>query len=376
MDAMNLFNAAVEKIKNAGKAIGFTDSDPGAILITGATSHVVGHRVANSLTRTAYPAVRIGVSAAELNGQEIADTNQSVQKWKEASNVALVEFDWDVPATYANAVLGVKSVLVCLPYKSTDWYWTHFPKFIDACVKEKVTHVVKLSLFKAGRTLTDHNHIYKNVPVVRAHGNLDEWLKSGTIVGKRVQFVGDMPPIPPRCELSHKIVYTIVSHSRLMSEPLLLQGRELRSAEKPTASLYGSSLYGKFSYVSPNDVAEVAVQALLNPASHYDHERTLTNTKQNELTEPLVASILSKYLKKPVTHVRQKQEEYAKTLLASGCAEFQVKDILEFEKVKSSGDEGKPSYFTTTIKEICGHEPQSFAQYLASTEDMLPFERA
>jgi uncharacterized protein YbjT (DUF2867 family) len=374
---MDVLKFTAESLRKVGAILGLPNVDPesGRIFVTSAVHDVVGYRVVQKLLRAGYPVVRIGVTGSELSGHDSTETDEMVQKWTHIEHAEVSVFDWDLEDTYENALKGVQSVLVCLPYRPAKWYHSHFPKFIQACEKAGVRHIVKLSWYKARQSLKDPHHIYRNVPIVRLMGELDEMLVNDSSIEARLKDFPTMHFVPLRSERETKTAFTILSTGRYMSDPLYWQGNELRRTDKD-AMLYGSSFHGKVSYISPNDVAEVAVRTLLEPRAHYDCEHALTNSKANELTESGVAALLSKYLQKAVTYKNQEVGEFSNGLRMSGYNDFQVADMVEWEKVKESSDEAKDSFITSTVQDLCGHEPQSFEEYLTATDDMLPFERA
>jgi NAD(P)H dehydrogenase (quinone) len=333
----------MEKVKDAvsnlglvlaevGEKLGIPNLDPtsGTIFITGGTG-VVGYRVATRLLRAGYPTVRLGVHHPDI-AEELG---------KEGAEIA--DFQWNNDATYDKALEGVKSVFCTAPYVE-NWE-KQFPLFLDACEQAGVKHFVKLSFYHARRS----DSILQTVPLVKAHGECDEMV------------------------VESEMAYTILSASHFMSNPLVFQGKELRADEKP-AAMYGSSRGKGVNYVSPNDVAEAAVRVLLEPKSHYDKEYTLTGPYA--MTDQVVASLLSKYLKKPIEFVDQPAHEYEDGEKAGGDPGWLVKDLVALEKIKATGMEEHLSFVTHDFEQLCGHKAESYESYLDHKEYMSRAEMA
>jgi len=304
------------------------DPTSGTIFITGGTG-VLGYRVATRLLRAGYPTVRLGVHHPDA----IEDLN------KEGAEVA--DFQWDNDASYEKALQGVKSVFCTAPYVA-NWH-EKFPLFLEACKKAGVKHFVKLSFYHARHG----DELFQDVPFVKAHGECDAMLaKSG-------------------------LAYTILSASHFMSNPLIYQGKELRASEKP-ATMYGASHGKGVNYVSPNDVAEVAVRVLLDPKSHFDKEYTLTGPYA--LTDQVVSGLLSKFLNKPIMFVDQPFHTFEDSEKAGGDPEWLVKDLVAFEMIKATGVEESLSFVSNDVENLCGHKAESYEAYLMQKDSMTPAE--
>lgn len=82
------------------------------------------------------------------------------------------------------------------------------------------------------------------------------------------------------------INYTIIMASHFMSNPTVYQEELLRKEHRFT----GASGFKGVAYVSPNDVGDVAVKALLNPNDF--HKKTLHITGADVITDTEVAEAL------------------------------------------------------------------------------------
>jgi uncharacterized protein YbjT (DUF2867 family) len=339
-----------------GEALGIRNLDPesGKIFITDG-SGAVGHRVATRLLNAGYPNIRLGTTSRDslslMNklGAEIAD------------------FDWSDETTYDKALKGVKSVLIAIPY--TEHWHQHFPVFLVACKHAEVKHIVKLSFYHA----RVKNDVFHEVPLVRRHGVCDQQL---------IQLIKPNPPLAALVGadgvetgadvfLRPNMSYTILYASHYMSDPFTFQGAELRSKNKPSI-MYGASGNHGVNYVSPNDVAGVAVRVLLAPREHYDKSYTLTGA--GPIKDQEIASFLSKYLHKPIMYVDQSLHQFGTGLKMSGDPKFMVEDMVAFEKVKTVGAEEDRAFVTNDIESICGHPPESFEGYLRARDMMTDME--
>ena len=225
-----------------------------------------------------------------------------------------------------------------------DWKEV-FPSFLEACQKAGVKHFVKIS-FSHARKSGDK---FQDVPLVRAHGDLDEMLANSNIS------------------------YTILSATHFMSNPFYFQNMELRKNQKP-AVMYGASGGKGVNYVSPNDVAEVAMHVLLHPRPHHNKEYTLTGPEP--IKDQAVANLLSEHLHKPIMFADQPLHTFEEGEKKSGDPEWMVLDLVALEEIKSSGEEELNSFVTKDIETVCGHKAQSYEDYLKTTEYMTPMETA
>jgi len=354
----------IEKTKRTlievGEALGIRnlDPDPGVIFVTGG-SGVVGHRVASSLLTAGYSSVRVGSQHAE-NVKDLKKLGAQV-----------VDFCWEREETYAPALTGVKSVLCSIPY--TAKWQTHFAAFLEACSMAGVKHFIKISFYHATA-----NDDFQEVPLVRKHGNCDELLIKFVhpdntmvpIMGGDADIVGfDLGDENLCPNMSYSILYA----SHFMSNPFYFQGRELRRNDPDKPSTYfGASCYQKINYVSPNDVAEMAMRILLAPKEHYNKEYTLTGPEP--IQDQQVAELLSKYLQKPIAYEDQPFQKFEREMQAIGEPQWMLEDLVSLEKLKASGVEERSSFVSPDIEKICGRPPESFEDYLRKTDRMTPIE--
>jgi NAD(P)H dehydrogenase (quinone) len=352
MDKVSKFiRTSARTLTEIGEVLGIRNLDPesGLIFITGGTG-VVGHRVALKLLNAGYPQVRLGV----MNTDTVEDKNKL--------GAEIADFSWNREDTYAKALKDVKSVLVTIPY-CQDWE-KHFPAFFDACIKAGVKHFVKISYYHA-RVPGDP---FKDVPLVKAHGDCDQHVVTSLTPGLLNVMAGD---VDVGLDLTPRMSYTILYASHFMSNPFTFYSNELHSKLSPV-TFYGASKGHGVNYVSPNDVAEVAVRVLLEPRPHYLKEYTLTGPEA--IKDQEVADLIGKHLDKPVMYVDQPIHEFQTELRVGGDADWLVKDLVALETIKATGNEENENFKTNDFETICGHKPQTFEEYLNTKDLMTPVE--
>jgi uncharacterized protein YbjT (DUF2867 family) len=323
--AQNNATNFVDKVK----ALPVFNTSTGRILVTD-SSGVVGYRIASKLLAAGYPTVRVGV-----RDSEVPSVAGLVSQGAE-----IKEFCWEKEYCYAQALEDVQSVYISAPVVSTD---ERFTAFIAACKNSNVKHIVKLSFYHALKSKAegmmahfgmahDDRDPFADVHIVQMHGFCD----------MRV--------------IKSRIDYTILFASHLMSNPLRYQAKNLNSEEP---KFYGASHGKGVNYVSPNDVAEVAVRALLAPKDHSRTGYTLTGPKA--YTDRLVAELIGGQLNKKVTYVE-------------GLPHDADEDTVALEKIKASGTEEFVGFVSNDVAKICGHSPEAYEDYVADRDSMSPKE--
>ena len=198
-------------------------------------------------------------------------------------------------------------------------------------------HFIKLSFYHA--TKGDE---FSDVPLVKHHAECDELLMN-TVTPELLTFTDMSLDSPPRMS------YTILYASHLMSNPFVFYKNQLMSSHKP-ATFYGSSGNHGVNYVSPNDIAEVAVRILLEPRAHYNKEYQLTGPKA--ITDQQVAHLLGKHLNKPVMYVDQPLREFESQMSTHGVEDWIVRDLVALEKIKKTGHEEDEGFTSNDFETI------------------------
>ena len=339
-------------LEKIGKALGLGNIFPGSglLFITGGTG-VIGHRVAQRLLDAGYSHVRLGTK----NPQKLEEMNKP--------GAETIDFAWGDEATYEKALKGVKSVLCTVPY--IEGWKDHFPAFFQACKNAGVKHFVKISFYHA-RDMSDP---MQEIPLARDHGVCDNLIveeltpRYATSVMTGDMDVGN--------EFIHpKMAYTILYASHYMSNPFTFQRKQLENGLPGV--LYGASGNHGVNYVSPNDVAEVAVRVLLEQKSHINKEYLLTGPES--IIGQQVAYLLSEHLQKPIVYADKPLHEFTRLMKEIGEDAWVVRDLAALEKIKASGMEEDATFVSGDIENILGRKPESFKEYLERADTMTPVE--
>lgn len=155
--------------------------------------------------------------------------------------------------------------------------------------------------------------------------------------------------------LQKRFEVTLLFATHLMSN-IFRCGLE-RKALGDKHEFYGASAGKGVNYVSPNDVADVAVKAICEK-THQRQAYTLTGP--NPLTDTEVATLLTEQLGTPITYVENPLN-------------FFDKDTAALEQVKATGLE--ENFPKGDFKKVVGRDAETFEGYLKATERMTPVEQ-
>ena len=300
---------------------------------------VVGYRVIDQLAYADYPLIRVGVKNT--------DDFQVTKRWEDSEYIIeRVPFDWNDESTYDLALEDVKTVFVTTPMKPGNWD-VHFVNFLDACHRAKVKKIVKLSFYHAIQSrieahprqcfgseecTSEPGYEIPSVPFVKKHALCD----------------GDLI-------LRKEFNATIIFATHLMSN-VFRNGFERRGLMK-SHEFYGASQGKQVNYVSPNDVADIAVKALFDESRSREAHNVLGPFS---LKDDEVAPLLSERLHTAITYVEKPLD-------------FFDEDTAALEKIKASGME--ENFPHGDFKKVMNRSPQSFREYLRDTERMSPVEK-
>eukprot|EP01083_Nonionella_stella_P014423 40527_1 len=198
----------------------------------------------------------------------------------------------------------------------------------------KVKRIVKLSFYQS----TKSDGVFHDVPLVHKHALCD----------------ADLMP--------HKQFDVAILFATHLMSNVFCSGPERRGL-KESHEFYGSSGGKGVNYVSPNDVADLAVRAIfektgINPLAHKRLAYTVTGPAT--ITDKEVAKLISNQLGIKITYVEEPLD-------------FFDKDTAALEKVKATGLEEEIT--KGSFKTVMGREPESFKDYLAATDRMCPIEK-
>lgn len=124
-------------------------------------------------------------------------------------------------------------------------------------------------------------------------------------------------------------------------------------------------------FVSPNDIAEVAARILLYSKSHMGKEYTLTGVN---MSDDDAAAEIAKHTHRPVFFEDLPITMYEDIERQGGAASWKVRDLVGMEMIKALGLEEDCGFASNDIEKICKRKPESFHQYLESTQYMTPME--
>ena len=127
---------------------------------------------------------------------------------------------------------------------------------------------------------------------------------------------------------------------------------------KTEAAFYSASGAAKIAHVDVRDIAAVAVKALTEP-THAGKAYTLTGPET--LTYDELANELSKVLGRSISHISLSPSDLKHGMLAEGMPEAIADRMLDLERYYR---EDQASPITNDIKQVTGHEPRRFAQYI------------
>jgi len=319
------------------KRFGFGESSvdqTGRILVVDGHD-VVGYRVVDQLAYIDYPMIRVGVRNTD---------DFQVKKWEDNEYIIeRVTFDWVDESTYDIALEDVKTVFVTTPMKPANWD-VHFPKFLDACHRAKVKKIVKLSFYHAIQSRRENPR--------QCFGS-QEYIKEPGYGIPTVPFVKKHALCDGDLILRKEFDATIIFATHLMSN-VFRYGFESSGLMK-SHELYGASQGKKINYVSPNDVADIVINAFFDKV----HREAHNVLGPFPVTDKGVASLLSESLHTAITFVEKPLDFFGESTAA-------------LEKIKASGME--ENFPPGDFKRVLNRSPQSFREYLRDKDRMSPIE--
>ena len=211
--------------------------------------------------------------------------------------------------------------------------------------------VVKLSFFHSIKPKGEHpSKAYGDPAYIDEHTGFHDV----PLVHKHALCDGDL--------ILHKeLDETILFATHLMSN--IFRYNFDRKGLAETHEFYGASGGNKgVSYISPNDVADVAVHAIFDTK----HTRQAYNLNGPAITDEEVATLLSDKLGTTITYVDMPM---GNVFNPEG---FFDHDTAMLEKIKASGIE--ENFPKGDVNKVLPRDPETFADYLLQTDYMSPFE--
>ena len=240
----------------------------------------------------------------------------------------------------------VKTVFITLPTKPSNWD-AYFPKFIKTCKANKVKRFIKLSFYHSIKPKAEHaSKHYGDPEYKKEHDGFHEV----ALVHKHALCDGDL--------IKHTdLSVALLNATHLMSNLFRYEFERKALAEKK--EFYGASAGKGVNYVSPNDVAEAALNAIIGD---FHHRRAFNLLGPSAITDEEVAKLLSETLGTEIKYVEKPYD-------------FFDKDTAGLERIKASGVEEK--FPKGDLTKLCGKDfkAESFKDYLAATELMTPVEQ-
>jgi uncharacterized protein YbjT (DUF2867 family) len=276
------------------------------VLVTGATGNV-GSQVVTGLLEAGVP-----VRAAATSEAAIRD--------RFGDRAEAVALDFTDPATWATAYHGVGAMFLVRPPHLGRPRRQMLPS-LRAAQEAGVRHVVLLSLQGA-----EHN---KAVP----HATLEAWLRESGLD------------------------WTFVRPSFFMQNLSTTHARDVRHRD----AIVVPAGRGRTAFVDVDDVAAVAVAALLDPVRH--RQTAWTPTGPHALTYEDVAAVLTLELGRPIRYTRPgalQNARHARRVLGMPWGMVSVTTAIY-----SVARFGRAGGLTVDVRTVTGREPGSFEQFAA-----------
>jgi uncharacterized protein YbjT (DUF2867 family) len=267
------------------------------ILITGASGNIGKHVV----------------SGLKVLGKEFR-----VSRRQSSDDPDSIFLDLSAPSSYNKALLGVKSLFLLRPPAISNTSKT-LNVLIDKAYNQDVRHIVFVSVSGAEtNTFVPHHTVEQKL------------IKSGSS-------------------------YTILRPGFF--------SQNLESAYRKDilndSCLYLPSGRGKINFIDTRDIAEIAIQALINPEIHSRRAYTLSGTEA--LTFYEVANLLSEELGRPIRYREASAIGYFFHLLRQGAPLMKafIQTILH-TGIRS----GQANIVNSTASELLGRETTSISEYI------------
>ncbi|WP_394828021.1 NAD(P)H-binding protein [Pendulispora albinea] len=228
-----------------------------------------------------------------------------------------IPFDFTDPATYARALDGARTlVLVSPPLRDQD---TRDVAVIDAAREAGVTHVVKLSGYRADEAMTRF---------AAQHRTGEERLRASSLA------------------------WTFVRPTFFMENNLAL-------ATSVTAGDYPAPLAGaRITQVAVDDVAAVLLAVARAPEPHREAIYTLTAEAAHRGED--IARVLAEAAGHPVRYVDLSEDALRQDLHGAGHEPWNAEGILEaYRNVRAGG----ATMTTDDIRRVTGRAPIDFATW-------------
>ncbi|WP_328916865.1 MULTISPECIES: NmrA family NAD(P)-binding protein [unclassified Streptomyces] len=228
-----------------------------------------------------------------------------------------VRFDWDDPATHADALAGVDRLYLVTPVLRVG-YADQVAGFLDLAEAAGVRHVTFLSTYNADR----------------APRGIDIAAVEAGLAARRT-----------------------VTHS-VLRPAWVMQNFADDHIPVVDGVITVPSGGGTEAFVDADDIAAVAAETLLDPAAHAGARYTLTGPRALGFGE--VADIIAAVSGRPVRHQDIDQEAWISGALAAGVPADYAVMLRWLTGAVIAGDGSKP---TDDIEQVTGRPPTSFREF-------------
>ena len=228
-----------------------------------------------------------------------------------------VRFDWDDPATHADALAGVDRLYLVTPVLRVR-YAEQVAGFLDLAENAGVRHVTFLSTYNAGQAPP-------GIDIAAVEADLAD-----------------------RQAVTHSVLRPAWVMQNFADDHLPVTGGVITAA----------SGGGTEAFVDADDIAAVAAETLLHPGAHAGTQYTLTGPQA--LTFDEAAGIIASVSGRPVRYNDIDQEAWISGALAVGVpADYAV--MLRW--LTGAIIAGHGSTPTDDIEKVTGREPATFRQF-------------
>jgi uncharacterized protein YbjT (DUF2867 family) len=274
------------------------------ILVTGSTGNI-GSELVKKLSETKQPF------------RTFVRTRSKAQRLA-LQGIGVVEGDFAKPETFRRALSGVDRLFLLIP--SSPHSESQQRDFVEAAVRSKVKHIVKVSQLGADT--------HARCRFQRVHGAVENYI------------------------LSSDVAYTFLRPNLFMQG--LLNFRPTILSE---GAFYAPAGNAKVSVVDTRDIASIAAKALTESG----HEgKTYNITGPQPLTHTQMADDLTEATGRPIKYVDVKPEVMKEALLRVDMPEWQADGVIEdYERYRL----GEAAMVTSTVKEVTGVEATKFMQF-------------
>lgn len=233
-------------------------------------------------------------------------------------SVEFVQGDFRDPATFLTILDGVDRLFLLMPWSPE--VESQQKALVDAAKQRHVRHIVKLSQFGANEHSTARFQRY--------HGAVEHYIRDSGVA------------------------FTFLRPNLFMQALL-----NFRSTISSQGALYTSAGEGRVSLVDARDIAAVAERTLVDS----NHEgKVYTITGPQALTHDEIAAQLSDALGKPLHHIDISPDRMRETLLGFGMPSWRADGVVEDYSQYRNGEAAE---VTSTVKDVTGKGPHTFAEF-------------